>query len=437
MAHTNVRSEWVSGNLVFYDKSNNIIFTIDGTNRSLVMPSGAVFTCASLDLSTTELGLLDGVSSPGDAVASKVLTSDAYKTTRIGEFATAGATTGAVALAATLDHYSDGQVDVFSIFGASTANLTSAKSAKVARFRHIVNCTTAAHETYGAVGQVVVKDTTLTHLHAGVMGTFEGHTSGVVLNSSYSVGHAAVTARIGGHAAITATTPLAGFLAFNNASAALASGSSAAFATSMVSSSYPWTYGLYIPTGSCTTGISITNAPSTLAYTSASATPGTVRTLVGDMTTYSSMSSGNLVGIRGTVTMAGNNTGGYLYGAQGKAITGAYSFAGTVLAGLYGQIDVSGGTITSGHVAAIQANIYGANSGSIPMEGIYIESAGGGVINSFIQCFGKSDYVFDVASNTHVQMSTTGTVGSTASKGWLKVLVEGSVRYIPLADSVS
>ena len=324
MAHTNVRSEWVSGNLVFYDKSNNIIFTIDGTNRSLVMPSGAVFTCASLDLSTTELGLLDGVSSPGDAVASKVLTSDAYKATRIGEFATAGATTGAVALAATLDHYSDGQVDVFSIFGASTANLTSAKSAKVARFRHIVNCTTAAHETYGAVGQIVAKDTTLTHLHAGIMGTFEGHTSGVVLNSSYTVGHAAVTARIGGHAVITATTPLAGFLAFNNASAALASGSSAAFATSSASASYPFTYGLYIPAGSVSNGINLTTTLTAISATvSALGTGGATSAIRCAVTAAAATNDYGLAAYFDT-TLNGT-TAGHCYGVGSWINTGASS----------------------------------------------------------------------------------------------------------------
>ncbi len=128
----------------------------------------------------------------------------------------------------------------------------------------------------------------------------------------------------------------------------------------------------------------------------------------------------------------------YLYGVQGKAFTGANTWTGTALAGAYAPLDVSSGTITSGHVAAIQANIYGANSGTIPMEGIYVEHAGGGVINSFLQCFGKSTYVFDFASNTHNQMSTTGTPGAvTGGTGWLKVLVEGAVRYIPLASSVS
>jgi len=173
-----------------------------------------------------------------------------------------------------------------------------------------------------------------------------------------------------------------------------------------------------------------------VALTGGDAAPGTCRAIVGSATTFTTMTADNIVGVRGDVTMAGATSGtSYLYGAQGKAITGANTFTGTALAGLYGQIDITGGTITSGHVAAIQANIYGANSGTIPMEGIYIESAGGGVINSFIQCFGKSTYVFDFASNTHTQMGTAGTV--TTNAGYLTVLVEGSVRYIGLGSAVA
>jgi len=177
----------------------------------------------------------------------------------------------------------------------------------------------------------------------------------------------------------------------------------------------------------------------TVNMTSGSATPGTIRGIVGAATTYTTQSSGNTVGVRGSVTMGGNCSGtAYLYGVQGKAITGANTWTGTALAGVYGQIDVSGGTISSGHVAAIQANVYGANSGTIPMEGIYVEHAGGGVINSLIQVFGKSTYVFDIASNTHNNVSTTGTCTTPGqAHGWIKCNIDGATRYIALSEAVS
>ncbi len=274
-----VKSRYVDNILCFYDNSGNKIYSIDAANRKVTYATGTTVefntgadltvnadsliaeVAALTGLDTGELGVLNGVTA-GVGTASKAVILNANSGFRNGAFATGGATTGAIALTAAMDAYSDGQVDVLSVFGASTADLTSAKSAKLARFRHLVNCTSAAHETYGAMGQLVVKDTTLTHLGSGLIGTFEGHTSGVVINSSYTTGsHAAVTARLGAHAAITATTPIAGFLAFNNGSAALAGAASisAGFLTSMASASYPWTIGMYMPRGSVNQGLRIGN----------------------------------------------------------------------------------------------------------------------------------------------------------------------------------
>jgi len=180
---------------------------------------------------------------------------------RIGNWVAAGAKGGAVPFAAALDLNSDLQLDVVAAFGESTSNLTSSYSAKVGRFRHLAVGASAAltmdQEMYGLVGQLVIKSVTLTHLHAGLMGTFEGNATASVLSSTYTVGHAAVIGRIGGHAFITATTPLAGFLAFNNQSAPLTGGTLAAFAASARSATYPWSVGIYMPVGSVNQAIRI------------------------------------------------------------------------------------------------------------------------------------------------------------------------------------
>lgn len=52
MPHTNVKSEWVDGNLVFYDKDSNIIVTVDGSNRKMTFPSGS-----ALQLPPSTLGV--------------------------------------------------------------------------------------------------------------------------------------------------------------------------------------------------------------------------------------------------------------------------------------------------------------------------------------------------------------------------------------------
>lgn len=148
---------------------------------------------------------------------------------RIGKFAGSAVTTSAVLFSTTQNIYSDGQASTMEIHGGSDTNLGSGYSAKCLRARHVIQVTTCAHETYGVMGQCVVKDSTLTHLHAGVIGTFEGHTSGVVANGAYTYSVAAVMARVGGGGSITATKDVCGFAAFLNG-AAMASGSSSAYA---------------------------------------------------------------------------------------------------------------------------------------------------------------------------------------------------------------
>ena len=65
-----------------------------------------------------------------------------------------------------------------------------------------------------------------------------------------------------------------------------------------------------------TVAFGLTSATSTTA----SATPGTIRALIGSMTGSNAvMTSGNLVGARGVVTAVGAS-GGFLYGTQGKVI---------------------------------------------------------------------------------------------------------------------
>jgi hypothetical protein len=177
-----------------------------------------------------------------------------------------------------------------------------------------------------------------------------------------------------------------------------------------------------------------------VTITQTSASPGTHRAIVGKQTTFTSMTSGNVVGVRGEVTLGGTATSVFLYGVQGKIITGAQTIAtaAAYIAGVFGQLDVSGGTITTCKMAGLVSDIYGAGAGSYMIDGVYVEHVGGGVINSLFKAIGKSDYVFDLASNTHTNMSSSGTPGAcTGATGWIKCLVEGAVRYIPLSSSVS
>jgi hypothetical protein len=142
------------------------------------------------------------------------------------------------------------------------------------------------------------------------------------------------------------------------------------------------------------------------------------------------------VGLTAAKSLSGTS---FVAGVYGRAnIFGTVDIGSGDLAAVMGKMDLNGSTLTSGHIAPVQGNIVNPPASALTTVNLaYLESAGGNPINSFVQCFGKATYVFDLASNTHTQMSTTGTAGATATKGWLKVLVEGVVRYIPLTDSVS
>jgi hypothetical protein len=64
----NVRSEYIDGDLYFYDGSDNVICYFDGTNRKLVFPSGSVL---DIDATSSIASIADG------AIARSKLTEDA------------------------------------------------------------------------------------------------------------------------------------------------------------------------------------------------------------------------------------------------------------------------------------------------------------------------------------------------------------------------
>jgi hypothetical protein len=178
------------------------------TSNSLIVAGTAT---VGLKIAPTNGAMATGISiNPG-------VTSSAI---RVGAWKSAAGTGNAVVLASTMSDGTDtGQLDVVSVFGETVADLTSAYSAKAGRFRHVVNTgttTTIGQETYGLVGQLVAKQVTLGHLHAGILGTLEGNTTAFVVNGPYTFGAAAVMARVGGSNLITATKYVSGVTAFWN-----------------------------------------------------------------------------------------------------------------------------------------------------------------------------------------------------------------------------
>jgi hypothetical protein len=176
-------------------------------------------------------------------------------------------------------------------------------------------------------------------------------------------------------------------------------------------------------------------------------TTGTIRGIYGKMTAdyAGTVTSGNPVGVRGEFNLGASTTlgsGVYAYGVQGKVITnaGVVATSAGYVTGVLGQLDVSSGTITSGHVAPLIGNTYGYNAGtSTVLTNLYLEDAGGGVISSQINTFGKATYVLDISTNSHTpEANTTCTPSAvTGTTGGIHVRVDNVERWIPLAATCS
>lgn len=68
MPHTNVKSAWVDGDLVFYDKNGNVIATFDGTNGALKHGTSASVTSRGVRVLTETVlksAFTDGGSTSG------------------------------------------------------------------------------------------------------------------------------------------------------------------------------------------------------------------------------------------------------------------------------------------------------------------------------------------------------------------------------------
>jgi hypothetical protein len=133
-------------------------------------------------------------------------------------------------------------------------------------------------------------------------------------------------------------------------------------------------------------------------------------------------------------------TGGSLTGVYGQvANNGTMNGSGVMLNAIYGLIE-DGGTYTAvSHLAVLWLDshldqtvtagetefVYISNNGDTTFAQAFFVYAGNKITNLF---------AIDTASG---MVSVAGTAGTTTAKGWIKCLVEGVTRYIPLSDSVS
>ena len=187
-----------------------------------------------------------------------------------------------------------------------------------------------------------------------------------------------------------------------------------------------------------------------ISASTSSATPGIIRALTGNMTsTATVMTSGNIVGVRGSVTCVGAS-GGFIYGTQGKVISTGTLSSSVWVSGLFGQLDVSSATITSGQLAAVWAD-YGttASAGTYAGARLYAgTNTTAAILNSNLYLYGAATNIFELVDNNALSGPTyfvnagtsAGSAGDTskcnASKV-LKITVNGTNYWIPLFASNS
>jgi hypothetical protein len=190
--------------------------------------------------------------------------------------------------------------------------------------------------------------------------------------------------------------------------------------------------------------------PVLVTDTLASATPGTVRALIGSITNSTLMTSGNIVGVRGVATYVGAS-GGFIYGTQGKVIcTGALT-SSEWSAGLFGQLDVSAATINGGQISAIWADwgATGATATSMTGARLYAgTNTTANILNAQMYLYGPATNFLELDDNSGAYGATyfvaagtsSGSAGDTskcnASKV-LKITMNGTNYWLPLFASNS
>jgi hypothetical protein len=189
--------------------------------------------------------------------------------------------------------------------------------------------------------------------------------------------------------------------------------------------------------------ITFAKLASPVTTTQTSATPGTVRTIYGQNIANSTMTSGNLVGVRGEVS-ATAASGGYLYGAQGKLIASG-ALSGSVWgAGVFGQLDMSSATINAGQVAPIWGD-WGTTSGTetdmTGARGIVMTNTTDAILNAQDYRYGNATYLLELAGaggtlNYYADAGTSaGSAGDAtkcAAQKVIKIEINGVAAYIPV-----
>lgn len=193
-----------------------------------------------------------------------------------------------------------------------------------------------------------------------------------------------------------------------------------------------------------TAGTLTDNTAALNTVSNTSATPGTVRSITGAMSSsVTTQTSGNLVGIRGSVTCVGAS-GGFLYGTQGKVIPSGTLSGSVWAAAVFGQFDVSAATINAGQCAAVWGD-WGATGATATdltgCRGFAFTNTTSNVLNAQDYRYGNATYLLELAGaggtlNYYAAAGTaSGSAGNSthcAAQQVIKIEINGAAAYIPV-----
>ena len=171
----------------------------------------------------------------------------------------------------------------------------------------------------------------------------------------------------------------------------------------------------------------------TYDFTDTTAALGTVRVVRGEaVASNATITGGNLVGVRGAVTVPTGSTvsGGFLYGAQAKLIVVGTVAAGSTVTASISQWDFSSATAITGGANSVHWFDMGTTgTGALTTTNMLrITNTTAATVNSFFTIYGKSTYLAEFSPNGSTWLDTTG-FGS-GHLGRLLVNFNGTPGYI-------
>jgi len=295
----------------------------------------------------------------------RIIGGDVMQGILVGQFASAGSTTGTVLLDATTTY-------AVGIFGGLAADPGSGTNARPLRSRFMLNTGgNIEAETYGIMGQLVVKSSNLGHWHGGVLGTIECQTALNVYNPLAGVG--ALVGRIGGSTiTVTSSCYLAGVIALASSVGVSNSGTYAGLYVTKTSGATNFSHEAYIENSdigielkAATDGILISGATTYAIRATGTINSGCfvyanitqTSACYGGiwMALTSSVTSGDVMGMKSVTTGTGASGTANVRAMHGQAKIGASGFADNV-DGILAEVSVAAGSADTQHVACLRAH---------------------------------------------------------------------------------